>query len=358
MIIQKNRIPVKEILLVGLLPSWLKILVYRLRGYKIGKGVSLGLGCVVCGEAVEIGDYTSVGFFTIIRGKKISIGPYVSIGATTFLDTPNIEIGEGTKINEQVFVGGLQWPDSKFVLGKNCQIMQMSFINPAVSVVMGDESGCGGHSLIFGHSSWLSVFDGYPMKTEPIELGNNVSLTWRTFVLPGVKIGDGTIVGPNSLVNSDIPEKSMAAGFPARVLSRPPDFPRYVSDEEKVELFYEIEKQMVAYFTCAGLQCSSEEHLHTVTWHSRSFFITRHHKGTVLFEHRQSDMLPVKEEKPDVYVSLQLISEKQRQTFDSAGTVWFDLASKVRSVAGSDLGEEVALFIRRYGVRFTRFPEK
>ena len=89
---------------------------------------------------VEVGDYTSIGFLTIIRGKEIRLGAHVQIGSTSFLDTPYIEIGEGSKINEQVFVGGLQFPDSRFVLGRNCQIMQMSFINPARSIVVGDDS--------------------------------------------------------------------------------------------------------------------------------------------------------------------------------------------------------------------------
>src|SRR5580700_8279766 len=141
MLIEKPRIPIRSILLYGLLPGFIKILLYRLKGYRIGKGVSIGLGSVICGDRVEVGDYTSIGFLTIIRGKEIWLGAHVQIGSMTFLDTPHIQIGEDTKINEQVFVGGLQFPDSKFVVGRNCQIMQMSFINPARSIVIGDETG-------------------------------------------------------------------------------------------------------------------------------------------------------------------------------------------------------------------------
>ena len=115
----------------GLIKNW----IYRLKGYRIGKGVSIGLGSVICGDQVEVGDHTSIGFLTIVRGKDIRIGAHVQIGSTTFLDTPHLQIGEGSKINEQVFIGGLQFPDSRFVLGRNCQIMQMSFINPSRSIV-------------------------------------------------------------------------------------------------------------------------------------------------------------------------------------------------------------------------------
>src|SRR6056297_2273177 len=131
MLIEKTRLPIKDILIIGILPGFLKKLVYRMKGYRIGRHVSIGFGSVVCGRKVSIGDFTSIGFLTIIRGKEIDIGEHVSIGSTSFLDTPFIEIGDGSHINEQVFVGGLQFPDSRLSMGKNCQIMQMSFLNPA-----------------------------------------------------------------------------------------------------------------------------------------------------------------------------------------------------------------------------------
>src|SRR4030043_2111994 len=182
MLIQKERFPIKEIPVFGFLPDFIKKLIYRIKGYRIGKKVSFGFGSVVSGQKVFFGDYTSFGFFSIIRGKEIKIGSHVSIGATTIMDTPNLEIGDGSKINEQVFVGGLQSPDSKLVLGKNCQIMQMSFINPSKSITIGDDTGIGGHCLIFGHNSWLSQFEGYPVNFAPIEIGRSVSLAWRGFV--------------------------------------------------------------------------------------------------------------------------------------------------------------------------------
>ena len=191
MLIQKDRFPIKEVVLFGLLPNFLKKWIYRLKGYRIGKKVSLGFGAVICGEEVSIGDYTTIGFFTIIRGKGIKIGSWVTIGATTIIDTPFLEIGDGSRINEQVFVGGLQFPDSKLVIGKNCQIMQMSFINPAKSITIGDDSGIGGDCLLFGHTSWLSKFEGYPVEFAPIEIGKSVSLAWRVLCYRGRRLGTG-----------------------------------------------------------------------------------------------------------------------------------------------------------------------
>ena len=43
MLIQKSRFPIKEILFVGLLPSFLKKSIYQIRGYKIGANVSFAI---------------------------------------------------------------------------------------------------------------------------------------------------------------------------------------------------------------------------------------------------------------------------------------------------------------------------
>ena len=132
MLTEKSRLPIREVIFYGFWPGFIKRLIYRLKGYTIGKGVSIGFGAVILGDTVQIGDQSSFGFFTIVRGKTIKIGSHVQIGSTTILDTPHLEIGDGSRINEQVFVGGLQFPDSKLVMGRNCQIMQMSFINPTL----------------------------------------------------------------------------------------------------------------------------------------------------------------------------------------------------------------------------------
>jgi maltose O-acetyltransferase len=259
MLINKSRLPVTDILLIGCLPGFLKKLVYRIKGYKIGKKVHIGFGSVISGKDVSVGDYSKIGFFTIIRGDNITIGTHVSIGSTTFLDTPILEIGDESKINEQVFIGGLQLNDSKFILGKNCQIMQLSYINPATSITIGDDSVVGGHSLIFGHNSWLNLFEGYDVIFKPIEIGKSVALSWRVFLLPGTVIGDGSVIAPETLVNRTIPPKSLAAGNPARIISKSPEFPKDVSEEQKVDILRNIIDEMINYFNGSGLKCIKNE---------------------------------------------------------------------------------------------------
>ena len=356
MLIEKPRMPVREILLFGLWPGFIKVWLYRLRGYRIGKKVSIGIGSVLSGDHVEIGDDTTIGFLTIIRGNSIRIGPHVRIGSMTFLDTPYIDIGEGSKINEWVFVGGLQFADSRFVLGRNCQIMQMTYINPARSVVLGDDSGVGGHSLIFGHTSWQSQLEGYPVEFDSIEIGNSVSLAWRVFVLPGSKIGDGAVVGANSLVRGTIPPRCLAVGFPARVVSKAPEFPQVISDEKKIEMFRHIVQEMIEFFVGSGLVCKKDGNRYELMkpastwWQSAS--------GPWTLQATDDDVRGVLHNfSPgaiQVLLSFRKIPSDMRSMLDKHHVMWIDIADKAQSQFSNDLGDEVSLFMKRYGVRTLR----
>jgi acetyltransferase-like isoleucine patch superfamily enzyme len=356
MLIDQPRVPIRDVILYGLLPGFIKVMIYRLKGYRIGKGVSIGFGSVICADRVEIGDRTSIGFLTILRGKEIRLGAYVQIGSTTFLDTPYIDIGEGSKINEQVFVGGLQFPDSRFVLGRNCQVMQMTFINPAPSVIAGDDTGIGGHCLIFGHTSWLSQFEGYTVDFAPIEIGNSVSLAWRVFVLPGTKIGDGAVVGPNSVVHGTIPARSLAIGFPARVISKYPPFPKELSDQEKVVIFRNIVREMTRFFNASGLRCTQEGDRYEVLQPPRGWLRRRARRWSMrVVDGTARDAVErASSEAPHVFLSLREIPEDVRRSLESRGVLWIEIARKERSHLSNELGEEVLHFLKRYGVRTLR----
>lgn len=354
MLIDKPRIPIGAVLLYGLWPGFIKVFLYRLKGYRIGKGVSIGLGSVICGDRVEVGDHTSIGFLTIIRGKEISLGSHVQIGSMTFLDTPYVEIGEDTKINEQVFVGGLQAPDSRLTVGRNCHIMQFTFINPAQSIVIGDDSGIGGHCLIFGHSSFHNQFEGYAVDFAPIEIGNRVGLAWRVFVLPGTKIGDGTMVGANSVVSGTLPPNSMAVGYPARIVGKPPVFPKQISAEEKIPMFRNIVAEMVHFFAASGLSCRKDGNCYEVQQSSASWW--RKPRSWRLLVTDEDPRRTFEDARVDVFLSLLEIPSDVRNALDSRKTMWIDLARKEQTRVSNDLGDEVSAFLKRYGVRTARYP--
>jgi acetyltransferase-like isoleucine patch superfamily enzyme len=60
--------------------------------------------------------------------------------------------------------------------------------------------------------------------TAPIRVGNDVYMGIRTIIMPGVTIGNRVIIAAGSIVTKDIPDNSVVAGVPARVIKSVDDY--------------------------------------------------------------------------------------------------------------------------------------
>jgi acetyltransferase-like isoleucine patch superfamily enzyme len=345
MLVKKERIPVMHMLLIGMLPSVLKKMVYRIKGYSIGKNVSIAPGAVVIGKKVTIADGAKIGFFTIVRGREIYIGRFVKIGSMSVIDTEKIFIDEDARINEQVYIGGMKTPQSSLHLGKRTIIMQMSYINPTLPVTIGDDSGIGGHCLFFTHGSWNSQLEGFPVKFAPITLGKKVWLPWRVFVMPGVNIGDESVIGANSLITSDIPANSLAAGNPAKVLKE--NFPKRPDAASKKQMIENIFSDFFEYLQYCGFAI-----LKTEIADGFKVRIHGHDKSSELFysvsaainESPSADSVLILEDADST-----VVKQFRNKKFHTV----LSLGANLRAGTG-DAGEEAAAFFSRYGVRFSR----
>lgn len=76
-------------------------------------------------------------------------------------------------------------------------------------------------------------------KIGRVTIGNNVFIGAESVVLPGVTIGSNVIIGANSTVTHDIPDNTVAAGSPARVICT-------------LEEYLAKEKQRMAVSPCYG----------------------------------------------------------------------------------------------------------
>ena len=56
------------------------------------------------------------------------------------------------------------------------------------------------------------------MPERPVRIGAGSWLGFGTVVLPGATIGRHVVIGANSVVRGDIPDYSIAAGNPARII--------------------------------------------------------------------------------------------------------------------------------------------
>ena len=84
-----------------------------------------------------------------------------------------------------------------------------------------------GNNVKFGPNVTI-VTAGHPIYPElrekgieynlPVRIGNNVWMGAGVIVLPGVTIGDNSVIGAGSVVTKDIPPNTVAVGSPCRVM--------------------------------------------------------------------------------------------------------------------------------------------
>lgn len=81
-----------------------------------------------------------------------------------------------------------------------------------------------GHNLRMGPNVGLISANHNPdnydewLKDSPIVIGDNVWIGMSVVVMPGVNIGNNTVIGANSVVTKNIPANSFAFGTPCKVI--------------------------------------------------------------------------------------------------------------------------------------------
>jgi hypothetical protein len=133
-------------------------------------------------------------------------------------------------------------------------------------------------------------------------------------------------------------------------VSKEPEFPRTLTASEKEAIFFEIIDELQTILRGEGLECRAEgEYLDVWKRSRQSGGVERRRMQmmTRACDDRVGDAV-------DVVLSLYRIPDALRASLDTRGVGWFDIEAKERSDATSNLGDEVALHLRRHGVRFFR----
>lgn len=112
--------------------------------------------------------------------------------------------------------------------GYNIEIGENFYANHNLIILDGNKVKFGDNVFIAPNCGFYTA--GHPVDVErrnkgleyakPIEIGNNVWIGGNVIVLPGVKIGDNTVIGAGSVVNKDIPANVVAVGNPCRVIKQ------------------------------------------------------------------------------------------------------------------------------------------
>lgn len=129
----------------------------------------------------------------------------------------------GVGSNKCFFIGApkLIGSYSNLVLKENAEIAQGCFLVAKDKIYIGENSTLAYGVTILttadpnGPKNKLSEL--YPAISEPVVIGDDCWIGARALILPGVKIGNRSVVAAGSIVTKDVPEESLVAGIPAVV---------------------------------------------------------------------------------------------------------------------------------------------
>ncbi|MGO5315118.1 DapH/DapD/GlmU-related protein [Bilifractor sp. LCP21S3_A7] len=143
------------------------------KSLRYGKNLTLGHGCRF--------DLLNKNKVTLFIGNNCEIGDYVHIVATD-----KVEIGNNVLMASKIFISDTNHGSYK-----------------------GEEQ-----------DSPDVVPNRRKLTTAPVKIGNNVWIGENAVILAGVEIGDGCIIGANSVVNKNFIKGSIIAGCPAEVIKK------------------------------------------------------------------------------------------------------------------------------------------
>ena len=161
--------------------------------------------------------------------KNVIKNPNIIVGDYTYYDDINgAEQFEKHVTHHYPFIG------DKLIIGKFCAIAKgvefvMNGANHRISCattypfyIMGGDWG----------NALAPVTKELPLKGDTV-VGNDVWIGQNVTILPGVHIGDGAIIGLNSVVTKDVPPYTIVAGTPAKIVRK-----RF--DDELIDLLLKL----------------------------------------------------------------------------------------------------------------------
>lgn len=168
--------------------------------------------------------WRSNGPFFLGRGLELKVEPRGEVRFGRF-----VWIGDGTKI--RCHEGVVEIGD-KTVMGQECTISAYQRVRIGAECVIADRA----MFIDFDHGV---VEVERPIRLQGIykrdvEVGNNVWIGYGACILRGVRVGDNSVIGTNSVVTKDVPANAVVGGIPARII-RMREAPRELRWERPVE---------------------------------------------------------------------------------------------------------------------------
>jgi acetyltransferase-like isoleucine patch superfamily enzyme len=137
----------------------------------------------------------------------------------------------------------------RFIRKRGVELGEHAFVDLGVfievttprSVIIEDYACLGFGCVIYAHDAGPNSVADLPLRVKPTRIGYNAVVGTRSVILPGVTVGSHSGVAPGSVVTKDVPEGTVVAGNPARVIATCEDIARaWQADmREHPEFYYD-----------------------------------------------------------------------------------------------------------------------
>lgn len=157
--------------------------------------------------------------------RRVYFGARVLVGEHTLFDVVDprgrILVGDDVKLPRYgTFIAG----PGEIAIAKRVSVGTFSHLAGHGGISLGE------NCLIATHVAIMSYRHGFSdravpvadqdIELKPVAIEEDVWIGTHALILPGVRIGRGSIVGAGAVVTSDLPPYSVAVGSPARVIRR------------------------------------------------------------------------------------------------------------------------------------------
>jgi len=191
--------------------------------------------------------------------------------------------------------------------------------------------------MLFTHSFWQSVLEGYSAVFRGVRVCENAWVGAGCQILPGVTVGYGSIVMSNSTVVEDVPPYCLVGGVPAKVIRN--DIKREISQEERNSTLIRLIQGFVQELEFKGCSVEGSANLADVTI-TLPGGETRH--LVLLSDDDLPESLPPKSIVVTVGQSLRLSGHESV----------FDVTNLVFTGVEDRLTHDLRNYLRRHGIRF------
>lgn len=135
------------------------------------------------------------------------------------VNATNVSVGR----NVTIYPGVYFWGDGEIVIGDNCDIGigTVIFASKQGGVRIGSNVSIAAYCYLIDSNHGMcreTLIQMQPIESQPVAIGDDVWIGAHCAVIKGAKICRGAVIGAGAVVNSEIPEYSIAVGTPARVV--------------------------------------------------------------------------------------------------------------------------------------------